>query len=87
MSVMAVVQLGLAMMPVCNFTSAALISGMTSGTESSIRNALELSITTLPAFAAMGANSFEMLPPALNNAMSIPLNESLASPWIAISSP
>src|SRR5258705_12147751 len=79
MSVMAVVQFGLAMIPVCNFMSVALISGITSGTESSMRNALELSITTQPALAAMGANSFEMLPPALNNAMSIPENESLLS--------
>ena len=79
MSVMAVVQFGLAMMPLCCFTSAALISGTTSGTLSSMRNALELSTTTQPALAAMGANSLEMLPPALNSAMSMPANESFVS--------
>jgi len=35
----------------------------------------------------MGANSFEMLPPALNNAMSIPAKESLVNSLIAMSSP
>src|SRR6266699_4774588 len=87
MRVMAVVQFGLAMIPACNFMSAALISGITSGTESSMRNALELSMTAQPALAAKGANSFEMPPPALNNAMSMPWNESLPSSLIAISSP
>ena len=79
MSVIAVVQFGFAMMPRWFFTSAALISGTTSGTVGSMRNALELSITTQPAFAAMGANSFEMLPPALKSAMSMPAKESLVS--------
>ena len=87
MSVMAVVQFGLAMMPLCHFTSSALISGITSGTASSCRNALELSTTTQPALAAMGANSFEMLPPALNSAMSMPLNESFVSSLTAMSVP
>src|SRR6266540_4384760 len=86
MRVMAVVQFGLAIMPLCHFTSAALISGITSGTESSMRNALELSMTTQPARAARGANSFEMLPPALNNARSMPLNDSFVSSATAISS-
>ena len=79
MSVMAVVQFGLAMMPLCDFTSEALISGTTSGTSGSMRNALELSTTTQPALAAMGANSLEMAPPALNSAMSMPLNDSFVS--------
>ena len=87
MSVMAVVQFGLAMMPLCFFTSAALISGITSGTASSMRNALELSTTTQPALAAMGANSFEMPPPALNSAMSMPLNESFVSSVTVMSCP
>jgi hypothetical protein len=52
-----------------------------------MRNALELSTTTQPALAAMGANSFEMLPPALNSAMSMPLNESLVSSLTAMSWP
>ena len=44
-----------------------------------MRNALELSTTTQPAWAAMGAYSFEMLPPALNSAMSMPPKESFFS--------
>jgi hypothetical protein len=51
-----------------------------------MRNALELSTTTQPALAAMGANSFEMLPPALNSAMSMPLNESFVSSLTEMSS-
>jgi len=70
--VMAVVQLGLAMMPRWRFTSPALISGTTSGTASSMRKALELSRTTQPALAASGANTLEMLAPALNKAISMP---------------
>ena len=60
MSVMAVVQFGLAMMPRCSLMSLALISGTTSGTWSSMRKALELSTTTQPARAASGAYSREM---------------------------
>src|SRR5260221_8330693 len=87
MSVIAVVQFGFAIIPLCDFTSTALISGITSGTESSCRNTLELSTTTQPALAAIGANSFEMLPPALNSAMSIPANESLVNSVTVISCP
>jgi len=60
MSVIAVVQLGLAMMPECDAAAAALISGMTSGTLGSILKAEELSTTTAPAFTAWGANSLEI---------------------------
>ena len=67
------------MMPLCFAMSAALISGTTSGTSASILKALELSMTTHPALAAIGANSLEMLPPALKRAMSIPLNESFVN--------
>src|SRR5580693_1033703 len=84
---MAVVQLGLAMMPRCFLTSPGLISGMTSGTESSMRKALELSTTTQPALAAMGANSLEMPAPALKRAMSTPAKESFVNSWTAISWP
>src|SRR6185436_13336246 len=42
---------------------------------SSIRKQLELSTTTHPALAAMGAYSLEIPLPALNNAMSMPPNE------------
>src|SRR5258708_4284015 len=87
MSVTVVVQFGLAMIPWCHLTSAALISGITSGTLSSMRNALELSTTTHPAFAATGANSFEMLPPALNRAMSMPGNTYFVSSLTMWSSP
>ena len=38
----------------------------------SIRNALVLSITIAPRFTASGANCFETVPPALNNAISTP---------------
>src|ERR1017187_9136181 len=84
---MAVVQFGLAIMSLCHLMSEALISGMTRGTFSSIRKALELSMTTHPAWAAMGANSFEMLPPALNSAMSMPAKESFFSSVTAMSWP
>jgi len=44
-----------------------------------MRNALEWSHTTAAGLAAMGANSLEILPPALNSAMSMPLKELLVS--------
>src|SRR5262249_8039887 len=52
-----------------------LISGTTSGTLGSMRKALDLSITTAPAAAAIGANSFACAAPAEKNAISMPLNE------------
>ena len=58
----------------CLFTS-----GTTRGTLGSILKALLLSITTEPAFAAMGANSRLLLAPAENRAISIPLKESVVS--------
>ena len=42
----------------------ALISGTTSGFEGSILQALELSMTVMPASANRGAHSREVLPPA-----------------------
>src|SRR6185437_5348061 len=45
---MIVEQLGLAMIPLCCLTASGLISGTTSGTPASIRNAEELSTTTAP---------------------------------------
>ena len=65
----------------------ALISGITSGTSGSIRNAEELSTTTAPDFTAIGANFFEMLPPAENSAMSTPWKECGVSSSITIRSP
>ncbi len=48
-------QFGLAMMPRCLSAAAALISGITSGTPGSMRNAEELSITSVPWRTASGA--------------------------------
>ena len=48
----------------------------TSGTSGSIRHALELSMTVQPRFAASGASSLLVPPPALNSAMSTPSNAS-----------
>src|ERR1035437_8914540 len=67
---MIVEQFGLAMMPWCWRMASGLISGMTSGTFGSMRKADELSTTTAPAWAAMGANFFEIDPPAEKKAMS-----------------
>ena len=67
---MIVEQFGLAMIPLCVKISSGLTSGTTRGTSGSIRNALELSITIAPRFAASGPNVLEIDPPA-NNAISI----------------
>src|SRR5580658_6672285 len=53
-------QLGLAMMPWCVPSACALISGTTSGTAASMRNAEELSITVAPARTASGAKRREL---------------------------
>ena len=68
-------QFGTAMMPLCSAMRPALISGITRGTFGSIRKADELSMTTAPAFAAIGENRLEMLLPAENSAMLTPSNE------------
>ena len=52
------------MIPLCFKISSGLTSGTTSGTSGSIRNALELSITIAPRFAASGAKVLDMEPPA-----------------------
>src|SRR5580692_9936933 len=65
-------QLGLAKIPLCSRIAPGLISGTTSGTPASIRNADELSTTTAPWRTAGGAKRFDWLPPAENNAMSTP---------------
>jgi hypothetical protein len=49
------VQFGLAMMPRCCASAPALISGTTSGTVGSMRNADELSTTSVPRAASSGA--------------------------------
>ena len=48
-------QFGLAMIPWWRAISSGLISGTTSGTAGSMRNAEELSITTAPLRTAIGA--------------------------------
>src|SRR3984957_5742570 len=64
-----------------------LISGITSGTAGSIRNADELSITTAPALTASGENFLEMPAPAENSAISTPANELSVSSSTTISCP
>ena len=63
------------MSPLFEWVASGFISGIISGTSGSILKADELSITTAPDLAATGANSFEMLPPALKRAMSTSSNE------------
>ena len=87
MSVIAVVQFGLAMMPRFFLMSAALISGTTSGTSGSMRKALELSTTTAPACVAKGAYCREIPAPALKSATSTPANDASVSSCTTISSP
>ncbi len=84
---MMVEQFGLAMMPACPAMASGLISGMTSGTEGSMRNAEELSTTTAPARTAMGANFFEIDPPALKKATSTSRKLFSVSSSTAISRP
>ena len=67
-----VVQLGLEMMPRCFFTSWGLISGITRGTSSRRRKALELSTNTAPAFTMAGANLSAMSFSAAPSTMSMP---------------
>src|SRR5215467_3967935 len=71
-----VVQLGQATMPRWPARAAAFTSGTTSGTVVSMRLALDLSMTTAPAFTARGASSFDCPEPAEKNAMSTPLKAS-----------
>ena len=65
-------QFGLAIIPLCRFTSCGLTSGTTSGTSGSMRNALELSITTAPALTAAGTRRLLISPPALKKVTSTP---------------
>src|SRR5664279_521367 len=62
------------MIPWCLATSCGLTSGTTSGTFGSIRQALELSTTTAPAFAAIGLYSRETDAGVLDRTMSTPSN-------------
>src|SRR5712691_11549235 len=73
MTVTMVVQFGEATMPRWVRTACALISGTTSGTSGSIRNALDLSTTVAPAATRRGAISRDWAEPAEQNAISTPL--------------
>ena len=64
-------QLGLAIMPLCHFTSSGFTSGTTNGTCSSILKAELLSIAVTPLDAAIGTNFSLIDPPAAKKAMSI----------------
>ena len=57
--------------------SSGLTSGTTRGTSASMRNALELSIISVPCFVMVFSNSLEVPPPADTNATSTPLKSSL----------
>ena len=64
-TIIIVVQLGFAIMPRGRTrASSALHSGTTRGTSASMRNALELSIITVPCFVMVSANSREVPAPA-----------------------
>src|SRR5262249_6802873 len=82
-----VVQLGQARMPRWCRAARALISGTTSGTSGSIRNALDLSITVAPALTIINAYSFDCAEPAEQKAMSTPLKAAASIRWIATGSP
>ncbi len=65
-------QLGFAMTPLCHSMSRGFTSGTTSGTLSSMRKALELSIITAPAAVTASRNWRDTPAPAENSAMSTP---------------
>ena len=68
-----VVQLGLAMIPLGRWARAwGFTSATTSGTSGSLRQAEELSITTAPAAATLGARALDVSPPAEKKTMSRP---------------
>ncbi len=70
-------QLGLATMPFgMRRRVSALTSGTTSGTSGSMRQALELSMTTAPARAAMGLYSRLTVAGVLDSTISTPANAS-----------
>ena len=81
MSATAVEQFGFAIIPLWDSSSSPLISGITKGTSLSIRNAELLSITTQSFFRAISANSWVLLEPALNMAMSKFLKDSGVVSW------
>src|SRR5271165_5529640 len=75
-----VVQFGLATIPLgIEDNAATLTSGTTRGTSGSIRQAEELSMTTAPAAANLGASSFDAGAPVENRAMSNPATSAMAA--------
>ena len=68
------------------FASAAFTSGTTNGTSSSMRNALELSIITVPWRVMVPANSREVAAPADTSAKSTPSKSSLCCSRRTVSS-
>jgi len=85
--VIAVVQLGFAIIPSCFLAAAALISGMTRGTFESILKAELLSIATTPAAAAAGQSTFDKVPLAENIAKSSPSKHDSVASSIMTDSP
>ena len=69
-------QFGFAMTPECHATSWGFTSGTTSGTSSSMRKALELSIMTAPAAVTASRMALETPAPAENSAISTPSKDS-----------
>ena len=81
-------QLALAMMPLGRLRVwSGLISGTTSGTSRSMRNAPELSTATAPRVTATGAHSAETSSGTSNIATSTPSNASAVSSRTVNSSP
>ena len=85
--VMIVEQFGFAITPWCRSASSGLISGTTSGTSSSMRNADELSTNTAPASTIAGRNARAAPAPTAPSTMSIPLNDSAVASSIGSVSP
>ena len=84
---MIVAQLGLAMRPLFQATSSALISGTTSGTSGSRRKACELSTTVAPRLTASGRSSLACSSPAAPSTMSMPSKASGRASWTVTSRP
>ena len=84
---MMVAQLGFAMMPLCQATSAPLISGTTRGTSGSMRKAWLLSTTTAPAFTASGSSFLAMASSAAPSTKSQPSNASGRASWMVTVAP
>jgi hypothetical protein len=84
-----VVQFGLAMMPFGRVPASRskLTSETTSGTSGSLRQAEELSTTTAPAAANRGACTRDIVAPAENSAMSMPLGSAVSASSTSISWP